>query len=342
MSLVTDERVKNILETIRKSFGDELQTTQAIELSFAQIKNQLEIFLTDIQFKNQQYQNAYNAYIKTNTKYKTIKQIQQQNFGKELIQLLEQGYILLQGIREYLVGDVIEYKFVKQYSNQTIEYSMNLHQLLKYARQERFSTYTGELATLSLTMKGLIQYLNNEIQGQNLSEDPLFNAVMNKMGKVYEHNKLYINSANTLIESYYQLRNIGFIATSGNSLTKGIIYFYKMTQGQVAGYTGNLGQTLGGDSFLEQIKYNAKKTTSFNLINVNYLMNGLKKLIVTFSPPFNKEKLLEQLSSQFIQPQGPNIKSDAAYYIKQYANQLGDLVNKETNYLKSKVFNLKI
>lgn len=342
MELVTDDRVSSILTEIRTSFGEEIQTTQSLEQSFLKIKTQLETFLQELLYKNQQYQNAYHSYIQTDTKYQAIKQIQQQKFGQELITLLEQGYILLQGIREELIGDTIQYKFVKQYSGKTIAYSMNLHQLLQYARQERFSTYTGDIASLAITMKGLIKFLNTEISGEVLTDDPLYNSVMSKMGSVYEHGKLTTNSADTLVEVYYQLKNIGFTHLTGQRLTRGVIYFYKMTQGQIAGYKGNLGQTLGGDSFLDQIKYNARKTTSFNLISVKYLENGLKALIQTFSPPFNKEELLAHLSKQFIQPMGPGIKTDMVDYVQKYGNEINSLISKETAFLRNKVFNLNL
>ena len=312
-----------------------------IEQSFLVIHSQLESFLNELIVKNQLYQNAYNSYRQTNTtQYKTIKQIESQAFGKELIKLLEQGYILLQGIREQMVGDTIEYRFIKQYSGKTISYNMNLHQLLAYTRKEKFSTYTGDIAALSITMKGLVKYLNTEISGEELTKDPLFNSVMSKMGKVYEHGRLSIKSNDTLVESYYQLRNIGFRDLTGNKLTRGVIYFYKMTQGQIPGYKGNLSQIQGGDSFLTQIKYNAQKTTSFNLIDINFLINGLKSLIITFSGPFDRNNLFNNLSNQFIQPQAPEIKKDAVNYMYTYSKELNKMIDKELDYLRNKIFNL--
>lgn len=340
LTLVTDDRVKIILEEIKNNFIQGANESGAIEQSFLVISGQLQSFLNELIQKNQLYQNAYNSQILTNTHYKTIKQIEKEKFGEELIVLLEQGYILLQGIREEMVGDAIDYNFIKQYSGKTISYHMNLQQLLQYTRKEKFSTYTGNVASLAITMKGLIKYLNEEIQGEELSKDPLFNSVMSKMGKVYEHGRLEIKSNDTLVESYYQLRNIGFNTSAGNKLTKGVIYFYKMTQGQIPGYKGNLSQTQGGDSFLTQIKYNAKKTTTFNLIDINFLINGLKSLITTFSGPFDKNNLFENLSKQFIQPLGPSIKQDMADYMVRYSNQLNNLINQETEYLKNKIFSL--
>ena len=68
----------------------------------------------------------------------------------------------------------------------------------------------GNIATLQMTMGGLIKGVSDEIKQQlnmeNLTEDPLFNSVMSKYGHTYEHGSLKISARDALVEVYYQLK----------------------------------------------------------------------------------------------------------------------------------------
>ena len=346
--LITNSDVEAILQEVEKLFGDEMREKRVVKDSFQKIVSLLKHFQNKLIKDNALYQQALNS-----TEYaelshnQALKQIRMTKFGQNLLDDLEQGYILLQRIREILLSEEINYRFVKEYGNKgrTVRaYSMNLEQLIFLTRKRSFSGYTGDVATLQMTMRGLIKGISDEMKQQlnmeTLTEDPLFNSIMSKWGHSYEHGDLTLKDRDALVEVYYQLKQMGYNDLGGSLLRRSVIYFYKMTSGSIKGYLGNAGQTLGGDAFLLQIKFNASKTKGFNLISFNYLNNGLRSLINTFSQPPNERDLMANLSKQFIYPDIPEIRKNANEVYKEYANKMGEQIEKEKTVLESKIINL--
>lgn len=346
--LVTNKDVEIILKEVEKLFGDEMVEKKVGKDIFSTIVTHLKNFKTTLNNHERLYRGVLKSTEQTKfTHYKTLKQIQATSFGKALLDDLEQGYILLQGIRKILLSEEINYRFVKEYADQkrTVRaFSLNLEELIFLTRKRTFSGYTEDVAALSMTIRGLVKGLKDEIKQnltvEKLTEDPLFNSVWSKWKHVYENGSLKIADKDALIEVYYQLKQMGYEDLSGDLLRRSVIYFYKMTSGSIKGYLGNAGQTLGGDSFLLQIKFNAAKTESFNLIDFNYLNNGLTSLINTFSQTLDVKQLMKNLSKQFIYPDIPEIRKNANDFSKKYANLLGEQIEKEKNVLESKIINL--
>lgn len=346
--LVTNSDVEAILQEVEELFGDEMKEKKVVKDAFSKIVSLLKNFQKKLNHDNNAYQVALSSAKKAQLSHnQALKQFRTTAAGKNLLDDLEQGYILLQKIREILLSEEINYRFVKEYGNKnrTIRaFSMNLEQLIFLTRKRSFSGYTGDVATLQMSMRGLIKGISDEMKQQlnmeDLTKDPLFNSVMSKWGHTYEHGDLTLKDRDALVEVYYQLKQMGYNNLGGTLLRKSAIYFYKMTSGSIKGYLGNAGQTLSGDAFLLQIKFNAAKTKGFNLISFNYLNNGLKSLINTFSNSPNEKELMKNLSKQFIYPDIPEVRKNANEVYKEYANKLGQQIEREKQVLESKIIKL--
>lgn len=331
MNLVTDEDVRGILNNLNEVF-----TNATFEGDpFVRISALLNNFLQKFRKYLQDYENAYAEKQKIfEHNSMIVKSVTLEAAGKNIINILQQGYVLLQGIRETMVGDTIVYQFIKQYKNETTSYTMNLEQLLKYSRKLTLNTLssTSEVADLQIQMESLRKDIKEELEQENISDDPLYNSIMRRLGKAYQRGQVNISSAAHLQEVYYQLKNIGFNDSKERKITRGVIYFYKMTTGGIDGYEGNLGQIKGGDSFLQQIKYN-----DFRLIKSTYLENQLEKLINAFSAPFDKQQFYNNMEKLFIQSIKPDAKRSTQDFAQEYYEKLLKQIETEKAYLRNRI-----
>lgn len=335
-NFITENDVQEILKKI-----DEIFVEGTFELdSFRQISVSLNSFLQKLEKGMKDYEQEYiSKSKKIESNSKIIEAVSLEKSGQNIIKILEQGYILLQSIREKMVGDVITYKYIQQYANKTVAYSMTLEQLLRYSRKNDLNTQSSsqKVADLSITMQGMIQNIEEELEQETLSDDPLYNSIMKRLGKVYERGKLQISRPSLLQEVYIQLKNSNFSNYNERKITRGTIYFYKMTRGQIQGFEGNLGQIKGGDSFLQQIKYGS----TFRLIKSQYLKNQLNSLIDAFSAPFDKQQFYENMEKIFIQKIEPEIKHSTSDFSQEHLKKMIEMTDKEKAFLSNIVFNVQ-
>lgn len=339
-----------VIKTVDKIFAQE--TMNETQPTLTDIIRVLKEFQNDFTKAVEAYNNAYKDFVPTdeNGNLKEVststknKLFARQEAGQNMISVLASGYIMLHHVRKRLVGDEITYSFIKEYSKQSVEYKLTIEELFKYARKKTFGFQSSEnIAYLSLTMKGLTRVIADEQKKRvftNADDTSLYQQVMSYHNRIFEKGSFVLNSRDTLAEVYEQLRNINFVFKRKNELTRAVIYFYKMTQGQIDGYQGNVSQLKSGDSFLTQVKYNAKKTESFILIDSKFLSNQLQNLIDTFQESSTVDELYQGLSKQFIQQ--VEVQKELKGFAKEYYDKITGQIKEEAEYLRKAIKNIKI
>lgn len=332
------------VDIIKKALSQALQQTtgnltkQQLKIVISQLTiylNNLEKFYDNLgnQCSQRMNQMEYLGASNTTVSYAMYKQLE---YSKDEIQnILKQGYLLMDVLREFFTGQKITYQIGLPSKNgkQLIEFSLTMEQLLEYTRAE-FNTRSklNNMFKLRMTGKKALRTGATENKFKNIVTQSVAQGSTVYSAIWHYVNSGEVNSKNKNLGNAYEVYRVLKERHGSNSIPPPVeIWQIEQTFDEIRSNTES--SLKGGDFLTQQIKYfsSAPSLTTTSLIRTT--LTEIKDLLQDYIISGNSGPLGARLQDMFIKNKAVN----------QLAIQAENVaIDKAVDYLKNIIQNLNI
>lgn len=278
------------------------QILKALIQELSSYYNKLDDFYKRVSISVEQKMNIYNGVgaSKNTIFYAIFKELKQYN--AEATTILQEGYIIIDKLREFFTGETITYKIGIPYYSKTYELNLTLSELLKYTQID-FNTKTNDINNLyKLRMRSSKKSLlenyaeyKQEISESSNSGSTLYSSIWHYInddnsnhgkkynkGNVYEAYQVYKErqKSNSIPPAHFDADEFDEILTN--------------VRGNIAA------ATTGGDLGTEQIKFLSSAPSLVTTAQIRRVLASLLSALRAYVKTSNSSDFEQRIKELFL------------------------------------------